>query len=172
MPGTDVAIMIALAYVLATEGLADRDFLATYCTGYPRLERYLLGIDDGVAKSPDGRPASAACPPTDHVTLARRMAAPRTMVTVSWSLQRVQLRRAGAVDGVALAAMLGQIGLPGGGFGHGYGSQNDVGMARCCAAPCRLSPGPQSRRDVHSGGRRQPTCCCTPASSTTTTANA
>jgi biotin/methionine sulfoxide reductase len=29
--------------------------------------------------------------------------------------------------GLALAALLGQIGLPGGGFGHGYGSMGDVG---------------------------------------------
>src|SRR5881227_3029653 len=29
--------------------------------------------------------------------------------------------------GIALAALLGQIGLPGGGFGHGYGSMADVG---------------------------------------------
>jgi biotin/methionine sulfoxide reductase len=47
VPGTDVAIMLALAYVLATESLADRDFLSTYCTGYDRFERYLLGVDDG-----------------------------------------------------------------------------------------------------------------------------
>ena len=33
VPGTDVAIMLALAHVLATESLADRDFLRTYCTG-------------------------------------------------------------------------------------------------------------------------------------------
>ncbi len=52
VPGTDVAIMLALAHVLATESLADRDFLSTYCTGYERFERYLLGVDDGVAKSP------------------------------------------------------------------------------------------------------------------------
>src|SRR5439155_912738 len=32
--------------------------------------------------------------------------------------------------GIALAALLGQIGLPGGGFGHGYGSMADVGAAR------------------------------------------
>ncbi len=37
VPGTDVAIMLALAYVLATESLADRDFLSTYCTGYETL---------------------------------------------------------------------------------------------------------------------------------------
>ena len=36
----------------------------------------------------------------------------------------------GGTDNVSfnqLAALLGQIGLPGGGFGHGYGSMGDVG---------------------------------------------
>ena len=59
VPGTDVAIMLALAHVLATESLADRDFLGAYCTGYERFERYLLGVDDGVPKSPQW--ASAIC---------------------------------------------------------------------------------------------------------------
>jgi biotin/methionine sulfoxide reductase len=59
IPGTDVAIMLALAHVLATESLADLDFLRTYCTGYERFERYLLGLDDGVPKSPQW--ASAIC---------------------------------------------------------------------------------------------------------------
>ena len=59
VPGTDVAIMLALAHVLATESLADREFLSTYCTGYDRFERYLLGLDDGIAKSP--RWASEIC---------------------------------------------------------------------------------------------------------------
>ena len=65
VPGTDVAIMLALAHVLATEGLADRDFLDTYCTGYERFERYLLGTDDGVAEvAGSGREPSAGWPPT------------------------------------------------------------------------------------------------------------
>ncbi|MFP3548787.1 hypothetical protein SB748_35960, partial [Rhizobium sp. SIMBA_035] len=38
--------------------------------------------------------------------------------------------------GVTLAAMLGQIGLPGGGFQHGYGSSADVGL------PLRVSSAP------------------------------
>ena len=100
VPGTDVAIMLALAHVLATESLADRDFLGTYCTGYDRFERYLLGADDGVPEvAAVGRRRSAACRPTRLRALARRMAAGRTLVTVSWSLQRVAARRAGSVDG-------------------------------------------------------------------------
>ena len=55
------------------------------------------------------------------------MAAARTLVTVTWSLQRADHGEQPVWAGLALAAMLGQIGLPGGGFGHGYGSMGDVG---------------------------------------------
>ena len=127
-PGTDVAIMLALAHVLATEGLADREFLQTYCTGYDRFERYLLGVDDGVAKSPQWASAISGLPAEELTALARRMAEGRTIVTVSWSLQRIRHGEQAPWMGVTLAAMLGQIGLPGGGFGHGYGSMNEPGL--------------------------------------------
>ena len=145
VPGTDVAIMLALAYVLATEGLADGDFLDTYCTGYPQFERYLLGLDDGVAKSPRWAADVCGLSPSDITSLARRMAAHRTIVTVSWSLQRVRYGEQAPWMGLTLAAMLGQIGLPGGGFGHGYGSQNEVGMA---PVRCRLPTFPQGVNPV------------------------
>jgi biotin/methionine sulfoxide reductase len=51
-PNTDTALMLALAYVLATEGLLDRDFLDRCCVGYPEFERYLLGETDGQPKTP------------------------------------------------------------------------------------------------------------------------
>ena len=128
IPGTDVAIMLALAHVLATEGLADREFLTTYCTGYDRFERYLLGTDDGVPKSPQWAAAICGLDPEVLISLARRMAGCRTIVTVSWSLQRLRHGEQAPWMGLTLAAMLGQIGLPGGGFGHGYGSMNEPGL--------------------------------------------
>lgn len=128
VPGTDVAIMLGLAYVLATEQLADRGFLETHCVGYDRFERYLLGADDGVAKSPQWAAAICGLPADEITALARRMAAQRTIVTVSWSLQRVRHGEQAPWMGLTLAAMLGQIGLPGGGFGHGYGSMNEPGL--------------------------------------------
>jgi biotin/methionine sulfoxide reductase len=145
VPGTDVAIMLALAHVLATESLADRDFLNTYCTGYERFERYLLGVDDGVAKTPQW--ASAICGlDADTITdLARRMARHRTIVTVSWSLQRTRHGEQAPWMGLTLAAMLGEIGLPGGGFGHGYGSMNEPGLA---PLRCRLPTLPQGLNPV------------------------
>ncbi|MDH6284215.1 biotin/methionine sulfoxide reductase [Prescottella agglutinans] len=129
VPGTDVAIMLGLAHVLASEGLHDEDFLERYCVGYDRFERYLLGLDDGVPKTPEWASALSGIPAGDIVALARRMAAGRTMVTVTWSLQRVRHGEQAPWMGVTLAAMLGQIGVPGGGFGHGYGSMNEPGLA-------------------------------------------
>lgn len=129
VPGTDVAIMLGLAHVLASEGLHDKDFLARYCVGYDRFESYLLGIDDGVPKTPEWASALSGVPAEQIRTLARRMAAGRTMLTVTWSLQRVRYGEQAPWMGVTLAAMLGQIGLPGGGFGHGYGSMNEPGLA-------------------------------------------
>ncbi|MGI8477940.1 MAG: molybdopterin dinucleotide binding domain-containing protein, partial [Thermomicrobiales bacterium] len=46
---------------------------------------------------------------------------------VSWSLQRSDHGEQPPWMGLALAAMLGQIGLPGGGYGFGYGSMANVG---------------------------------------------
>lgn len=141
VPGTDVAIMLALAHVLATESLVDRDFLSRYCTGYERFERYLLGIDDGVPKSAHWAAPICGLDADDIIALARRMAAGRTLLTVSWSLQRARHGEQAPWMGLTLAAMLGQVGLPGGGFGHGYGSMNELGLAPVrCALP-RLPQG-------------------------------
>ncbi|WP_099022796.1 molybdopterin guanine dinucleotide-containing S/N-oxide reductase [Mycolicibacterium palauense] len=128
VPGTDVAIMLALAHVLATEDLADRAFLASHCTGYAVFERYLLGTDDGTPKSPEWAQQRCGLPAATLRELARRMAAGRTLVTVSWSLQRTRHGEQAPWMGLTLAAMLGQIGLAGGGFGHGYGSMNEPGL--------------------------------------------
>lgn len=145
VPGTDVAVMLALAHVLATEGLADRAFLERYCTGYDRFERYLLGVDDGVPKSPDWAEGICGLPAAQVTDLARRMAASRTLVTISWSLQRTRHGEQAPWMGLTLAAMLGQIGVPGGGFGHGYGSMNEAGLP---PLRCRLPSLPQGPNPV------------------------
>src|SRR5690606_5285569 len=61
------------------------------------------------------------------VALARRMASNRTMISASWSLQRADHGEQPFWLTVALAAMLGQIGLPGGGFALGHGPVNAAG---------------------------------------------
>ncbi|WP_236790024.1 molybdopterin-dependent oxidoreductase [Amycolatopsis sp. GM8] len=126
-PATDTALMLALAHTLVTEGLHDKAFLDRYCAGYDEFERYLLGLDDGVPKDADWASPITELPAADIVALARRMASARTFITVTWSLQRIEHGEQPVWAGIALAAMLGQIGLPGGGFGHGYGSMAEIG---------------------------------------------
>ncbi len=75
-------------------------------------------------------------------------------------------------SGIALAALLGQIGLPGGGFGHGYGSMADVGERRAVRPLPTLSAGAEPGARPSSRSPGSPTCCCTPASRSTTTAHA
>jgi biotin/methionine sulfoxide reductase len=127
VPGTDVALMLGLAYTLITEDRYDRPFLDRYCIGFDRFARYVLGHDDGMPKSPEWAAAITEVPATAIRSLARRMAANRTLINVSWSLQRADHGEQPPWMGVTLAAMLGQIGLPGGGFAYGYGSTATIG---------------------------------------------
>jgi hypothetical protein len=54
------------------------------------------------------------------------MVATRTMLTASWSLQRADHGERPYWALILLAACLGQIGLPGGGLGFGYGSSGGI----------------------------------------------
>jgi biotin/methionine sulfoxide reductase len=138
-PGTDVAVMLALAHVLVAEGHADLDFLDKHTVG---ADRFLVEIKD---KTPAWAASRSGLAADAIVDLARRMAAGRTLVTVSWSLQRTRYGEQPLWAGIALAAVLGQIGLPGGGFGHGYGSMGDVGGG---ALPYGLPTFPQVANPV------------------------
>ncbi|MGH2549350.1 MAG: molybdopterin-dependent oxidoreductase [Thermomicrobiales bacterium] len=126
-PGSDTAVMLAIAYVLETEGLADRDFLDRYTVGYERFRRYFLGETDGIPKTPEWAEPWSEIPAATIRETARTMARGRTIVNVSWSLQRTDHGEQPAWLGLVLAAMLGQPGLPGGGYGFGYGSVNSIG---------------------------------------------
>src|SRR5262249_57639996 len=76
---------------------------------------------------------------------ARRRATKRTLTNVNYSLQRVEHGERAPWLAVTLAAMLGQIGLPGGGFGRGYGSLGYIGRAPLRVGPPTL---PQGRNAI------------------------
>lgn len=126
-PASDTAMMLALAYVLEEEGLTDTGFLSRCTVGFERFRPYLMGQLDGQPKTPDW--ASPLCGVDAEAirSLARRMAGTRTLITVAWSLQRGEHGEQPYWMSAVLAAMLGQIGLPGGGVGYGYGAIGGVG---------------------------------------------
>jgi biotin/methionine sulfoxide reductase len=126
-PNTDAAFMLGLGHTLVAEGLHAETFLRTHTVGFERLRAYLLGENDGQVKNAAWAAEICDVPASAIVDLARRMAANRTLLTASWSLQRADHGEQPFWLTIALAAMLGQIGLPGGGFGLGYGSVNAEG---------------------------------------------
>jgi biotin/methionine sulfoxide reductase len=148
-PNTDTALMLALASELLAEGRHDADFLARYCVGFPEFAAYLRGERDGVAKTPAW--AASICGIDAGVirALARRLAAERSFITCAWSLQRAHHGEQPYWAAITLAAMLGGIGLPGGGFGFGHGSMNGAGAPRIdLPAPEWATPPNPARRGI------------------------
>jgi biotin/methionine sulfoxide reductase len=126
-PNSDTALILALAYVVNERGATDRAFLARCCTGADRFLAYVDGSADGVAKSPAWAAALTGVPAEEIVALAESFIGKRTLFTASWALQRAEHGEQPYWALIALAALLGQPGLPGGGIGFGYGSVNTMG---------------------------------------------
>ena len=166
-PATDAAIMLALCHMLVAEGLHDRAFLERYCSG---ADAFLATLGDARG-TPEWAEGISGVPASTVRDLARRMAAGRTMVTTTWSLQRAEYGEQPVWAAIALAALLGQIGLPGGGFGNGYGSMADVGADMPRGGRAGAAGRDRRDRDRSSRSRGSPTCCCSPASPSSSTAS-
>ena len=126
-PNSDVALMLGIAHTLLVEGLHARQFLASHCLGFERFQDYLLGHSDGQAKSAEWAAGIVELEAAEICALAREMARGRTFITVAYALQRAEHGEQPYWMAATLAAMLGQIGLPGGGVAYGYGSMNGYG---------------------------------------------
>jgi biotin/methionine sulfoxide reductase len=144
-PGSDVALMMGLAHTLLEEGLQDDAFLDRYTTGFDLVRKYLTGESEGVAKSADWAAEQTGLAAPDIRALARRMAQGRTIISCAVSLQRADWGEQALWMTVTLAAMLGQIGLPGGGYGVGYAMNGHIGSN---GRPFRWTPMPQGRNPV------------------------
>ena len=146
-PNTDAALILALACTLYQQGLHDPVFLAQHCVGFDKVHPYLTGATDGVVKDAAWAANITGIPAARIVALAQSMAANRTMLTMAWSLQRSHHGEQPFWSLVTLASMLGQIGLPGGGFGMGYGTTNMIGNANAKFGGPTLPQGKNSVRE-------------------------
>lgn len=130
-PNTDVAMMLGMAQHLYSQGKYDKEFLQNYTVGFEKFVPYLTGQNDGVAKTPEW--ASEICGISADVIkeLAIKFYENRTMIMAGWGIQRAHHGEQAHWMIVTLCAMLGQIGLAGGGFGFSYHYAN--GGAPTCA---------------------------------------
>jgi anaerobic dimethyl sulfoxide reductase subunit A len=130
-PGTDAALVNALAYVMISEDLHDQEFLDTYCVGFDRehmpegyedqdsYKDYILGTgEDGTAKTPEWAAAITGIPATKIVQLAREIAqAKPCFVTQGWGPQR-QANGEQTSRAISMIPILtGNIGIHGGSTG-------------------------------------------------------
>lgn len=151
-PMTDVAMMLAIAHVLVKEDLYDKSFLKTHTLGFDRFLPYLQGkTEDKVEKTPEWAAAICGVSAQRIRQLARLMAKNRTQLIFGWAIQRQQHGEQPYWMGAVLAAMLGQIGLPGGGisYAHHYSSVgvSSSGAAMPGAFPLNLDPGRKPKYD-------------------------
>nr|WP_299240106.1 trimethylamine-N-oxide reductase TorA [uncultured Halomonas sp.] len=124
-PMTDVAFMLALAHTLYQEELYDKAFIEAYALGFEPFMEYVLGkADDNTEKTPEWAEALCGVPADEIREFARLLASDRTQLIFGWAIQRQQHGEQPYWMGAVLAAMLGQIGLPGGGisYAHHYSS--------------------------------------------------
>ena len=138
-PGTDTALMLALVHTLVAEGLHDRGFLDRYTTGWAVFEKYLMGEADGQPKDAAWAAPITGVAAAEIVALARRLHGKRVLVTVAHALQRAEHGEQPVWMGAVLAAALGQLGLPGGGYNYALGTLAHYGK-RNNAVPAAALP--------------------------------
>ena len=132
-PATDAALLDAMAYVIWTEGLADRDFLDRFCIGFDEAHlppaaqgesvlSYLLGRNDGVPKTPGWAEAITGVPEETIRSLAVRYASAKPAALIlGYGAQRHAYGEQGVRGAILLSCMTGNVGIPGGwASGTGY----------------------------------------------------
>ncbi len=131
--GTDVALMLGIAHTLVENGWHDEAFLTRCTTGYAVFASYLLGESDGIAKTAEWAAGICGVNAEKIRELAALFHQNTTMLMAGWGMQRQQFGEQKHWMIVTLAAMLGQIGTPGGGFGLSYHFANGGNPTRRAA---------------------------------------
>ncbi|WFB49150.1 trimethylamine-N-oxide reductase TorA [Vibrio coralliilyticus] len=120
-PMTDVAFMLAVAHVLYNEKLHDQKFIDTYCLGFEEFIKYVQGeTKDKLEKTPEWAADICGVSADKIREFARMLVNGRTQILMGWCIQRQEHGEQPYWAAAVVAAMVGQIGLPGGGISYGH----------------------------------------------------
>jgi len=127
-PNTDTAVLLAMCHTLLVGGMVDDEFVARCTTGFAPFAAYLRGETDGVAKTPAWASALSGVSVEDIERLARSVRWDRTLVNLTWSLQRARFGEQPYWAAIALCALAGSVGKPGAGFAFGLTAVQSIGQ--------------------------------------------
>ncbi|MFC2051920.1 molybdopterin-dependent oxidoreductase [Chloroflexota bacterium] len=129
-PNTDAAMLIAMAYVIVTGNLQDQAFIDKYTVGFDKYRDYLLGVEDGIPKTPEWAEAICGVPAEVIANLAREYATRKPSALIAgWGAARTGMGEQYARAACVLTAITGNIGIKGGsaaGFGRAYSSREST----------------------------------------------
>jgi len=80
LPNTDVALQLAIAYQWIINDTYDKEYVKTHVVGFDKFADYVLGREDGVAKTPAWAAGKCGVPSRIIKALARAWASKRTTV--------------------------------------------------------------------------------------------
>ena len=130
-PGTDAALVSALAWVMINENLVDQPFLDKYCVGYDEktlpegatanghYKAYILGQgDDATAKTPQWASRITGIPADRIIKLAREIGAAKpAYICQGWGPQRQANGELTSRAIAMLPILTGNVGINGGNSG-------------------------------------------------------
>jgi DmsA/YnfE family anaerobic dimethyl sulfoxide reductase A subunit len=138
IPGTDAALMVAMAQVIIKENLQDQNFIDKYSVGFNVFKDYVLGNEDGIEKTPQWAEKICGVPAERIASLAREYATTKPACLMDCqgparAAMGEQYNRAA----ITLTTMTGNVGRPGGSacgglmgipFGHMFRSAGIPGI--------------------------------------------